>query len=91
MTDIKVEEASDTQEEQDPLLISSPEIDSEYEVSHIFACLSVSVSVSLPACQFHWMDFEDFFSLEACIILYIACVVTDPFGLICFNILWYGT
>jgi hypothetical protein len=39
MTDMKVEEASDTQEEQDPLLITSPEIKAEYEVSHMFACL----------------------------------------------------
>jgi hypothetical protein len=39
MTDIKIEEASDTREEQDPLLISSPEIRAGYEVSHIFASL----------------------------------------------------
>jgi hypothetical protein len=28
------------------------------------------------------MDFKDFFSQEACILLYIVYVVTDPFGLI---------
>jgi hypothetical protein len=115
MTDIKVEEASDTREEQDPLLITSPEIKAEYEVSHIFACLLLCSfhrypelcivafschSFCLPAClppclhetsQFHWMDFKFFYGLEACILLCIACVITDPLGLICFNTLQTGS
>jgi hypothetical protein len=37
ITDIKVEEASDTQEVEDPLLVTLPEIKAEHEVS----CMSV--------------------------------------------------
>jgi hypothetical protein len=39
--DVKVE-VSDTQEEQDPLLISLPEIKAEYEVSCMCACPMLS-------------------------------------------------
>jgi hypothetical protein len=37
--DIKVEEASDTQEVEDPLLITLPEIKAEHEVSCVSVCL----------------------------------------------------
>jgi hypothetical protein len=40
LTDIKVEEDSDTQEEQDPLQITSPEIEAEYEVNQIYLHVS---------------------------------------------------
>jgi hypothetical protein len=38
ITGIKVEEASDTQEVEDPLLITLPEIKAEHEVSGMSAC-----------------------------------------------------
>jgi hypothetical protein len=38
ITDVKVEEASDTQEVEDPLLITVPEIKSEHGVSFMSAC-----------------------------------------------------
>jgi hypothetical protein len=43
MINIKVEEASDTQEVEDPLLITLPGIKSEHEVSCKFPCLLLSV------------------------------------------------
>jgi hypothetical protein len=43
-TDIKVEKASDTQEVEDPLLITLPGIKAEHEVSCMSVCLLLGTS-----------------------------------------------
>jgi hypothetical protein len=42
--DIKVEDAADIQEEEDPLLITSPEIKAEHEVSFMSLCIVGHIS-----------------------------------------------
>jgi hypothetical protein len=42
--DIKVEDAADIQEEEDPLLITSPEIKAEHEVSFMSLCIFRHIS-----------------------------------------------
>jgi hypothetical protein len=48
IADIKVEEASDTQEVEDPLLITLPEIKVEHEVSCMSVCLLLGTSHRYP-------------------------------------------
>jgi hypothetical protein len=48
IADIEVEEASDTQKIEDPLLITSPEIKAEHEVSCMFVCLLLGTFHSYP-------------------------------------------
>jgi hypothetical protein len=72
--DVKVEEVSDTQEVEDPLLITLPGIKSEREVSCAYVCPN-------ETCAFYGMDFKEFFRkcLEDCILLHISYAVPVPF------------
>jgi hypothetical protein len=72
--DVKVEEVSDTQEVEDPLLTTLPEIKSEREVSFVYVCPN-------ETCAIYGMDFEEFFRtcVEVCILLHISYAVPVPF------------